>query len=121
MRTLLIGISLFLTGAIYAQSPVGSWVASGTSDDGQSWQWKVTLKADNTYDVDLGNDGSADMTGKYTVEGKQITVWNVTGEGCKGKGVYMFEVESDKIWMDPVSDECADRKPPEKVSLAKAN
>lgn len=120
MKTLsLFAILTLFSLTTQAQIPTGNWVITTPCDcpdkDEFSWQW--TVRADGTYAVDINVDGTVEVTGKYWVDGNKVTVQN--DEGCTEKGTYEFTVEADRLWMDPISDPCEDRKPPKKVFFTK--
>lgn len=111
MRYLLVlFLSLSFSVISFGQSPVGEWLASEAG-------WKVNFKSDGTYAVDIGVDGSVDITGKYQTESGTITIQD--DAGCTEKGEYKFGLENGQIWLDPISDPCTDRNPQQKVYLKK--
>ncbi len=86
-------------------SLVGTW----TNAAGTVWM----IKADGTFDVDLNKDGKRDAWGNYTLAGDTITVVGTGGmnpKGCRGKGVYHFKRDGDKLQFTLVSDSCKLRK-----------
>ena len=67
-----------LAVSISAQSIVGKWKFEFPSDQG-TMIMSANIKADGTYALDFGNDGSAEVTGKYTQNGDQFTVSDDAG------------------------------------------
>lgn len=106
-----------LAMSVSAQSIVGKWKFEFPSDQG-TMVMSATIKADGTYALDFGNDGSAEVTGKYSVDGDTFTVKDDAGD-CTGKGVYKIKVTDDTMTMTRVSDECANRGGPEGVMVSK--
>lgn len=96
-------------------SPVGDWISSGKTPEGESWSFKVSIKADNTYTVDFGADGQVEIRGTYTLDGQQMTIKDNPGSECTGTGVYKFAVDGNNITMTMISDECKGRSGPEGV------
>ena len=70
------------------------------------------MKADNTYAVDMGMDGSIDIKGTYKLDGNQITIQDDPGSDCTGKGVYTFAIEGDTLTFTEVSEACQNRGTP---------
>lgn len=121
MKTLfLVLLGIFNMNNLEEQNPEGSWVITTPCDcpDRKEVSWEMTFNADGTYDVDIDLDDTVDVTGRYWVKGNTMTVQN--NSGCTEKGVYTFTVEADKLWMDPIKDDCTDRKPPQKVFFTRA-
>jgi hypothetical protein len=106
-----------LVMSVSAQSIVGKWKFEFPSDQG-TMVMSANIKADGTYALDFGNDGSAEVTGKYSVDGDTFTVKDDAGD-CTGKGVYKIKVTDDTMTMTRVSDECANRGGPEGVMVSK--
>jgi hypothetical protein len=115
LSSLFVLAALALPAGLLAQSPVGEWKASGATPEGETWMFQVSIKADNTYTVDFGADGQVEIKGAYSISGDQITVQDVEGSDCTGKGVYQFAVEGDNLTMTKVSDACEGRSGPEGV------
>lgn len=93
----------------YSQSSdlVGTWTV--TNPEGQTAS--VHFKEDGTYEVDLDGDSEMDVSGKYDVNGDQVTVQDTDGkEGMtcptETKGVYTIKIEGDKSTFTKVSDDC---------------
>lgn len=103
--------------SLWAQgSVVGDWESEVPTEDGSMTALHVSIKADGTYTVDLGGDGSIDIKGKYTFEDGQMTIEDTGGpDSCPGKGVYKVEASADTLTMTRVSDECEGRGGPEGV------
>lgn len=109
MKYLILGLLFSLPFALAAQtSMTGDWKLELPDGNGNLLTFKVSMKADNTYIVDLNNDGTSEVQGKYTVEGDQITMEDTSGEyACTGqKGIYKFVIEGDKNTLSKVSDAC---------------
>jgi hypothetical protein len=122
MRTLFLCLSIFFFSATSPTNDlVGAWVITTPDENGDAITWEMTLTEDGTYSVDILVDGSVDLHGKYWVDGKQITFQNNEECGCcDDKGLYKFWIENDKLWVDPIEDNCELRKPPHKVYFTKA-
>ena len=115
LSSLFVIAALALPVSLFAQSPVGDWMASGTTPEGETWSFKVSIKADNTYTVDFGTDGQIDIRGTYAISGDQITVKDNEGSDCTGTGVYKYTVDGASLTMTKVRDECEGRSGPEGV------
>ncbi len=111
---LLLFFSFCLPLGLLAQSDVvGDWLSKVPTDDGGTMSINVSIKADGSYTVDFGADGQAEVTGKYEVSNGQMTIQNVSGDECTGKGVYNFKVTDTDLIMNRVSDPCEGRSGPE--------
>lgn len=107
--------------SIMAQSVEGDWLFKIPTEDGQMMEAKLSMKG-GAYDVDLGNDGSVEVKGVYTVDGNTITVQDTEGENaCKGdaKGIYNFKVDDKTLVMKRVSDPCEGRGGPDGMSFTR--
>lgn len=97
-------------------SAVGEWKAMIPADDqGNMMPMHVSIKADNTYTVDFGADGVVEIKGTFSEKDGQITIQDVEGSECTGKGVYKYEVTADGLKMTRVSEECEGRGGPDGV------
>lgn len=96
----------------FAQSLVGKWLGEFPAQNDQpALKFTLTI-TDNTYQFDMGMDGKVDVTGAYTSDGKQITIWDTAGENTcppDQKGVYAFAFNGDSVTFTKVSDACAGR------------
>lgn len=117
LSVLITGLMCFLTVSLSAQSIVGKWKFEFQTDQG-TMVMSANIKADGTYALDFGNDGSVEVTGKYTHSGDEMTIQDDAGD-CTGKGVYNVKVEGDTMTMTRVSDECPNRGGPEGVMVTK--
>jgi len=103
---------LLFTTTSFAQSLVGKWAGEFPGQNGQpALKFTLTI-TDNTYQFDMGMDGKADVTGSYTSDGKQITIWDTAGENtCPSdqKGVYAYTLNGDTATFTKVSDACPGR------------
>lgn len=111
MRLLLVlFFSLSFSAISIGQSVVGDWYIDEAG-------WKLSFKSDGTYSVDIGLDGTIDVTGKYTIDGATMTIQD--DAGCTAKGKYKFGVDGSSMWVDPISDGCSERNPQQKVYFRK--
>lgn len=116
LKNLLLGLLFCLPFTVLAQnSIVGDWKMQIPDDQGNMMTLKVSMKADNTYAVDFGADGSVEINGKYTIEGDQMTIEDTSGpNACPNqKGVYKIVVTDTTNTMTKVSDACEGRSGPE--------
>jgi len=103
-----------LSLGLSAQSEVvGEWKTMVPDGEGNMIPFHVSIKADNTYLLDFGGDGTVEIKGTYQEKGSQLVIQDGEGSDCTGKGIYTFEVASDSMTMTRVSDECANRGGPE--------
>ncbi|MCE7922740.1 MAG: hypothetical protein DYG98_06765 [Haliscomenobacteraceae bacterium CHB4] len=95
-----------------AQSLVGKWAGEFPGQNDQpALKFTLTI-TENTYQFDMGMDGKVDVTGSYTSDGKQITIWDTAGENTcppDQKGVYAFTLDGNTATFTKVSDACAGR------------
>jgi hypothetical protein len=107
-------LALFVIPAgLMAQSHVGSWKMTVPDGEGGSMMIKVTMKANNTYDVDWGGDGKVETSGTYSIAGDKITIQDTAGSDCTEKGVYKLEVTATQLSMTMISDPCEGRGNPD--------
>jgi len=120
IKNLVAALLLLLPFTLAAQNALlGNWLIQYADDSGNSLPVQFTVKADGTYFFDAGVDGSADIEGKYTLEGDQITLEDTGGSyACTGqKGVYKVAVEADTTTLTRVADPCALRGGPPDAKL----
>ncbi len=73
----------------------------------------LSFGAGNTYSVDLGADGTADINGKYEISNGQLSIQDNGGpEACTGKGIYKLETSEKTLKMTRISDPCEGRGGP---------
>lgn len=113
MKLFLTAMICFIAIGLSAQSPVGKWKFQFETPDG-TLVIAADIKADGTYALDMGNDGSAEVNGTYTMSGDKMTISDDAGD-CTGKGVYTVAVTDNTLTMTRVSDECENRGGPEGV------
>lgn len=111
------GLLCCLAVSLSAQSIMGKWKFEFPSDEG-TMIMSAEMKSNGTYALDYGNDGSVEMTGKFTQDGDLFTISDDAGD-CTGKGVYKIKVAGDTLTMTKVSDECSNRGGPEGIMIAK--
>lgn len=113
MRVLFFVLCLVASISLQAEnSLVGDWVTKIPGPDGKEMVIKLSIADGGTYTVDFGNDGTAELKGKYEIKDTHFILWDVEGEGgCNDqKGTYKFTVEGDQVKMDVVEDACENRK-----------
>ncbi|PHN02489.1 hypothetical protein [Flavilitoribacter nigricans] len=95
-----------------AQSMVGDWTYSGPGPDGEELINTMSMKEDGSLSVDFGSDGQIEVVASYTIEGKQITINDVSEQSpCHGKaGVYEFALDGDNVTITLVEDACELRR-----------
>lgn len=107
-----VALALFFANTAFAQSLVGKWAGEFPGQNDQpALKFTLTI-TENTYQFDMGMDGKVDVTGSYTSDGKQITIWDTAGENtCPSdqKGVYAYTFDGDTATFAKVSDACAGR------------
>ena len=106
----------FLAFSMSAQSVVGKWKFEFPGEEGTT-VIVCDMKADGTYTLDFGADGTVELNGKYTLSGDTMT-FSDDGD-CKGKGVYKAEATDTDLTMTKISDECEGRGGPEGKMMAK--
>lgn len=115
-KNLLLGLLFCLPFTVLAQNTIaGDWKMQIPDETGKLMDLKVSMKSDGTYTVDFGADGSNEIEGKYTIEGDQITIEDLSGpNACPNqKGVYKFAVTDTTNTMTKVTDPCEGRSGPE--------
>ncbi len=115
-KNLFLGLLFCLPFTVLAQNTIaGDWKMQIPDESGNMMTLKVSMKADGTYTADFGADGTIEINGKYTLEGDQITIEDVSGpNACPNqKGVYKFVVTDTTNTMTKVSDPCEGRSGPE--------
>ena len=95
---------------------------SAPNGEGGTIDILVSMNADNTYNVDFGMDGSAEVNGEYKLNGSKVTIKDVSGpQACPQEAVYTFGVSSTSLTMTRVSDPCEGRGGPEGVMVFTRN
>ena len=111
---LFLALCLMFPLSIFAQDYVGDWTTKVPAGDGTEMEIVVSMKADGTYTVDLGGDGTADINGRYTVKDGKMTIRDTGGpQACEGEGVYRFKAAGNNLMMIRESDDCEGRGGPE--------
>jgi len=98
-----------------AQSIAGTWKMDVPDENGGMAVIKATIGEDGSYALDWGGDGSVEVKGKYEAKDGQMTIWDVEGSDCSGKGVYKYAISGNTMTMTRISDACPDRGGPEGV------
>ena len=94
---------------------IGKW----SLDTGQG-PIVVEFKSDNSYEVDLGNDGQIDIIGDYKLNGNQVIINDRPGDtSCEEEGIYSFSVEGNTLTMKKVKDDCPNRGSSEAMVMTK--
>lgn len=102
-------LAICFSVTVSAQDYIGTWTWDSTGPDGSTMPISMEIKADNSYHIDFGADGTVELHGKYTFEDDTMTIADEVGD-CKGaKGVYKFVVDGDTAMGTMVSDECEPR------------
>lgn len=107
-------ILLFSSG-LSAQKLDGAWKCHDETREGRKANLKLLMNKDGTFGLDIGNDGSVDIKGTYTIEGDKMTIYDTTGEeACdtKQKGVYRIQWTKKAFTMVTLSEECPNRGGP---------
>lgn len=105
--------------SLMAQSPVGTWKLPVPDGSGNMITLKVNISAEGTFTLDVGDDGTIETKGKYSMDGAKMTIQETEGTECTGVGVYTLKVEGDTMTMTRVSDACEGRGGPEGVMVLK--
>jgi len=111
MRSLLMTavLAICFTVSVSAQDYVGTWTWTGLDQEGNDMPMAMTFKADNTYHIDFGADGTVELHGNMTYKNGVMTITDEVGD-CKGaEGVYKFTVNGDSATAEMISDECEPR------------
>jgi purine-nucleoside phosphorylase len=115
MKSMPLLVALFLCLSLSASAQIsllGKWKIAIPTAEGDIIEAVLHISDERNYTVDFGNDGTTDVTGKYEVQGDQITVWDTSGEmACpaEAKGVYSFVVTSESLTMNRITDACPGR------------
>ena len=93
-------------------SLIGNWEMAIPAEDGTMMKAMLTISDDNTFAVDFGVDGTADVKGLYEMKDDVITIIEkeTPFEECKGvKGVYKFTIDAASMVMERIDDPCPGR------------
>lgn len=114
---------MFAPIALMAQSLTGDWKISAPDEDGAIQHVQLSIKADNSYQVDFGMDGTVEVEGKMSVTGDKMTIQDTGGAmACTGEnseGVYSFRVDATSMTMTKISDGCEGRGGPDGMTFSK--
>src|ERR1700758_258457 len=112
LRIIFAGALIALIGACTTMTPSGPAALAGTWTNSLGTVW--TINPDGTFHV-MAMKPKAEIWGKYTVAGDQITVQEVRHTGavpkaCKSPGVYKFSrPDQNTLACVLVSDKCKPR------------
>ena len=102
-------ICFFSASSLMAQSITGDWEHLFSSPEGD-YPLTLSIGEDGTYSVDLGQDGSIEVKGTYSIDGDKLTMQDTSGEMmCDQKGVYSFKIEGKSMVFTRVEDGCEGR------------
>lgn len=110
LLVMICGVAAFAQSAI-----VGKYEIKATNQNGEEMVIHVTMTDDMKHMVDYGADGNIETQGEHSIDGDQVTIWDLVGAGdCEGKkGVYKFSKEGKTLTMTKISEECPNRGGPE--------
>lgn len=75
-------------------------------------QQTITLRANETYQIDFDGDQQTDVWGAYRVLWDKITFTDKKGDipsDCREPGVYLYQQIGEQVHFTPVSDSCTTR------------
>jgi len=86
---------------------VGIWMKIGDRDQ----MMTLTLKSDQTYEVDFIGDSTRIVNGDYFAQAGQISfIDKGNGHACPGmEGIYYYSVHESQLIFSVMEDECRDR------------
>lgn len=118
VKNLLVGLLFLLPFTGFAQiSIVSEYTSQAPDEQGNMIPLKVSMKADGSFTVDFGGDGSVDVNGKYTIEGDQIILLD---NFCPDqKGVFKLEMTETVTTFTVVTDPCKRGGPEGKIVLTR--
>jgi hypothetical protein len=101
-----------ISSRTYAQDDLlGKW--QGTLE-GEYYNSTVTwVFSDQTYELDLENDGSIEVVGRWETEGNHLYLWDTGGPmGCpeSQRGEYSFVISENMLQLNLLEDICPGRK-----------
>jgi hypothetical protein len=119
VKNLFAGLLFLLPFTVLAQASVaGDYTSQSPNEQGTLTTLKVSMKADGTFTVDFGADDKIDVTGKYTIEGDQITLED---SYCPNqKGVFKLAMTETVTTLTVVTDPCKRGGPEGKIVLTRA-
>lgn len=111
MRTLLLTavLAICFSASLSAQDHLGTWTWQGQTPEGDPMPMAMEFKADNTYHIDFGADGTVEIHGTVSYAAGVMTIADSVGDCAGAKGVYTFTVDGDKATAEMISDECEPR------------
>jgi len=116
MKTLVLVMIVAFSSAFTSADIVGTWVGG----EGE-YVYGLTFHEDGTYEIDMGNDGTADVKGTYTFSEGTLTMTDTEGERmCEGSGSYEVSVEGEGATFSLVEDECEGRSQMDGETLTKS-
>ncbi len=110
LKKLFLAISLLgIPFVVAAQSDlVGSWAMDIQLEEGPM-PITLELMEGGKFQVDLGNDGSMEIKGEWSVNGKEVTFKDTEGAAaCQNDqgGTYAFELNGKTVTFTRVNDPC---------------
>ena len=109
---LILFFPLIISFRLSAQNDLeGTWEGKFEGDYMTSQvRWTFTGQI---YQLDLENDGSVEVTGRWETEGEHLFLWDTGGPmGCPEtqRGEYTYQITGDKLKLALVGDICPGRK-----------
>ncbi len=84
----------------------GAWLIDYQTESGPI-EVLLELMEGGEHQIDLGNDGTPDIKGVWTVEGDQVTIVDNQGEvSCPDDTVFVYKVEGEKLTFTAIKDPC---------------
>lgn len=119
LKNLFVALLFLLPCMGFAQtSIVGEYTSQAPDEQGKLMPLKVSMKADGTFTVDFGADSNIDITGKYSIEGDQITLLD---SFCPDqKGIFKLEMTETVTTFTVITDPCKRGGPEGKIVLTRA-
>ena len=86
---------------------VGTWLKMGDRDQ----MMTLTLKSDQTYEVDFSGGSTRSVNGTYFAKAGQVSFIDKGNErACSGmEGIYYYSVDESQLIFSVMEDECQDR------------
>lgn len=105
-------LGLLLPGSLLAQEMEGTWRTQYTDPDGR-FVVVILAVADGRYTIDYGQDDEIDVTGRYQIEGQQVTLWDESGKpglACpEARGRYQLHATREQLRLTRIEDACPNR------------
>ncbi|RMF30648.1 MAG: hypothetical protein D6765_02935 [Bacteroidetes bacterium] len=112
----LLSVLLLAAAPLFSQNALtGTWLQQGLDAEGNPNRTVLQILPDGSFQLDLNQDGTFDIQGRYEIDGNQVTIWHVGPDAtcpAEQKGLYRYSLDGEYLSMTRISDPCPERGGP---------